>query len=95
METQETQLSDYDIKLNEEYVRIQAAYKFPISFIHLYDIREGSKENTLFISDGISSLNLCFDDFFIYEGSGRWTFNKGGITIDLHKATRKIETFIL
>ena len=95
METKEIELSEYDIKLNEEYDRIQAAYKFPISFIHLYDIREGNKENTLFISDGISTLNLCFDDVFIYEGSDRWTFSLGKITIDLHKTTRKIETYIL
>ena len=95
MKTKEIELSEYDIKLNEEYDRIQEAYKFPISFIHLYDIREGAKEGVLNFKDGISSISICLNDFFIYEGSSRWSISKGSITIDLIKETRKIETFIL
>ena len=95
MKNSETQLSEYDIKLNEEYDRIQAKYKFPMSFIHLYDIREGSEKNKLRISDGCSSLYILMDGIFIYEGSDRWILSKEGITIDLLKATRKIDTFIL
>ena len=91
----ETQLSEYDIKLNEEYDRIQAKYKFPISFIMLYDIREGSEKGRLQISDGCSSLFLLMEDMFIYEGKTYWTFSQKNITIDLSKTTRKIETYIL
>ena len=90
-----SELSEYDIKLNEEYDRIQAAYKFPISFIHLYNIREGSEKSKIHISDGCSSLYILMDGIFIYEGSDRWIISKEGITIDLLKATRKIDTFIL
>ena len=91
----ETQLSEYDIKLNEEHDRIQAKYKFPISLINLYAMREGSSENTLHIYDGVSSLTLCFNGFEINESETFWDIRKGSTSVTLSKDTRRISTYIL
>ena len=95
MKTTEDQISEYDLNLIAEHGRIQAKYKFPIALINMYGIREGSKENAIYMNDGISSLSICLDGFYINESTTFWEFSKGSTTVTISKETRRINTYIL
>ena len=86
----------FEERREAEIDKIQELYKFPIAFIEMYQISIQAKDDWLTFRDGVSYMSLNMNEFKITEDKKSWTLQRGIIaTIELHKLTRQINTFML
>ena len=86
----------FEERREAEIDKIQELYKFPIAFIEMYQISINVKDEWLTFRDGVSYMSLNMTDFRIIEDAKTWNLQRGiSATLELHKLTRQINTFML
>ena len=85
----------FEERRDAEIDKIQELYKFPITFIELYDITLSAEKTGLCFHDGVSIIVINLIDYKINETKYTWEFRKGSNTIEIDKQTRRIQTYLL